>query len=47
MKAKARDSKLRLKVRARGDVTLDEWSLENKGDLFQKEFGLEPVVDVG
>ena len=47
VKAKARDSKLRLKVRARGDVTLDEWSLENKGDLFQKEFGLEPVVDVG
>lgn len=47
VKAKARDSKLRLKVRARGDVTLDEWSLESKGDLFQKEFGLEPVVDVG
>ncbi len=47
VKAKARDTKLRLKVRARGDVTLDEWSLENKGDLFQKEFGLEPVVDVG
>jgi exopolyphosphatase/guanosine-5'-triphosphate,3'-diphosphate pyrophosphatase len=47
VKAKARDSRLRLKVRARGDVTLDEWSLENKGDLFRKEFGLEPVVDVG
>jgi exopolyphosphatase/guanosine-5'-triphosphate,3'-diphosphate pyrophosphatase len=47
VKAKARDTKLRLKVRARGDVTLDEWSLESKGDLFQKEFGLEPVVDVG
>jgi exopolyphosphatase / guanosine-5'-triphosphate,3'-diphosphate pyrophosphatase len=47
VKAKPRDSKLRLKVRARGDVTLDEWSLENKGDLFQEEFGLEPVVDVG
>jgi exopolyphosphatase / guanosine-5'-triphosphate,3'-diphosphate pyrophosphatase len=47
VKAKARDSKLRLKVRARGDVMLDEWSLENKGDLFRKEFGLEPVVDVG
>jgi exopolyphosphatase/guanosine-5'-triphosphate,3'-diphosphate pyrophosphatase len=46
VKVKARDSKLRMKVRARGDVTLDEWSLENKGDLFQKEFGLEPMVDV-
>lgn len=47
VKVKAGDSKLRLKVRARGDVTLDEWALENKGDLFQKEFGLEPVVANG
>lgn len=47
VKAKAGDSKLRLKVRARGDVTLDEWALENKGDLFQKEFGLKPVVENG
>jgi exopolyphosphatase / guanosine-5'-triphosphate,3'-diphosphate pyrophosphatase len=47
VKAKAGDSKLRLKIRARGDVTLDEWALENKGDLFHDEFGLEPVVDVG
>lgn len=47
VKAKAGDSKLRLKVRARGDVTLDEWALENKGDLFHDEFGLEPVVENG
>jgi len=47
VKAKAGDSKLRLKVRARGDVTLDEWALENKGDLFHEEFGLEPVVENG
>jgi exopolyphosphatase/guanosine-5'-triphosphate,3'-diphosphate pyrophosphatase len=47
VKAKAGDSKLRLKVRARGDVTLDEWALENKGDLFLEEFGLEPVVENG
>jgi len=47
VKAKAGDSKLRLKVRARGDVTLDEWALENKGDLFVEEFGLEPVVENG
>lgn len=47
VKAKAGDSKLRLKVRARGDVMLDEWALENKGDLFHEEFGLEPVVENG
>lgn len=47
VKAKVGDSKLRLKVRARGDVTLDAWALENKGDLFQKEFDLEPVVGNG
>jgi len=47
VKAKTGDSKLRLKVRARGDVTLDEWALGNKGDLFQEEFGLEPVVENG
>lgn len=45
--AKTRGSELRLKVRARGDVTLDEWSVGNKGDLFREEFGLKPVVDVG
>jgi exopolyphosphatase/guanosine-5'-triphosphate,3'-diphosphate pyrophosphatase len=47
IKAKAGDSKLRLKIRSRGDVTLDEWALENKGDLFHEEFGLEPVVEDG
>ncbi|MGE5178791.1 MAG: hypothetical protein ACM3PF_06855, partial [Bacteroidota bacterium] len=45
VKAKAGDSKLRLKVRARGDVTLDAWALANKGDLMQEEFGLTPVVE--
>ena len=44
--AKARGSELRLKVKTRGDVTLDEWSVGNKGDLFQEEFGLKPVVNV-
>jgi exopolyphosphatase/guanosine-5'-triphosphate,3'-diphosphate pyrophosphatase len=47
VKAKAGDSKLRLKVRARGDVTLDAWALESKGDLFHEEFDLVPVVDSG
>ena len=47
VKAKAGDSKLRLKVRARGDVTLDAWALENKGDLMREEFGLTPVVERG
>ena len=47
VKAKAGDSKLKLKVRARGDVTLDEWALEGKGDLFKEEFGLKPEVVVG
>jgi len=44
--AKARGSELRLKVKTRGDVTLDEWSVGNKGDLFQEEFGLKPVVNI-
>ena len=47
VKAKAGDSKLKLKVRARGDTTLDEWALQNKGDLFQEEFGLKPEVVLG
>jgi exopolyphosphatase/guanosine-5'-triphosphate,3'-diphosphate pyrophosphatase len=42
--AKQRGSELRLKVKTRGDVTLDEWSVGDKGDLFQDEFGLKPVV---
>jgi exopolyphosphatase/guanosine-5'-triphosphate,3'-diphosphate pyrophosphatase len=42
--AKARGSELRLKLKTRGDVTLDEWSVGNKGDLFREEFGLKPVV---
>lgn len=42
--AKARGSELKLKVRTRGDVTLDEWSVGEKGDLFREEFGMKPVV---
>jgi exopolyphosphatase/guanosine-5'-triphosphate,3'-diphosphate pyrophosphatase len=44
VKAKARGSELRLQLRTRGDVTLDELSVGEKGDLFQDEFGLRPVV---
>lgn len=42
--AKPRGSELRLQLRTRGDVTLDELSVGEKGDLFQEEFGLKPVV---
>jgi len=43
--AKVRDSELVLKARTRGDVTLDEWSVGEKGgDLFEEEFGLTPVL---
>ena len=43
--AKARDSELVLKARTRGDVTLDEWSVGEKGgDLFKNEFHLKPVL---
>ncbi len=44
VQAKPRGSELRLKVKTRGDVTLDEWSVGDKGDLFRDEFGLKPVV---
>ncbi|HKQ18676.1 MAG TPA: Ppx/GppA phosphatase family protein [Candidatus Eisenbacteria bacterium] len=44
VQAKSRGSELRLKVKTRGDVTLDEWSVGDKGDLFKDEFGLKPVV---
>jgi len=44
VQAKPRGSELRLKVKTRGDVTLDEWSVVDKGDLFRDEFGLKPVV---
>jgi len=44
VQAKSRGSELRLKVKTRGDVTLDEWSVGDKGDLFRDEFGLKPVV---
>ena len=37
-------SELMLQARTRGDVTLDEWSVGQKGDLFKEEFGLEPVL---
>ncbi|HEY2924263.1 MAG TPA: Ppx/GppA phosphatase family protein [Candidatus Eisenbacteria bacterium] len=43
--AKQRDSELTLKARTRGDVTLDEWSVGEKGgDLFKEEFDLKPVL---
>ena len=42
--AKTRGSELILKARTRGDVTLDEWSVGQKGDLFKEEFDLEPVL---
>ena len=41
---KKRGSELVLKARTRGDVTLDEWSVGQKGDLFKEEFDLEPVL---
>jgi len=43
--AKKRDSELILKARTRGDVTLDEWAVGEKGgDLFKEEFDLKPVL---
>jgi exopolyphosphatase / guanosine-5'-triphosphate,3'-diphosphate pyrophosphatase len=43
--AKTKDSQLTVKARTRGDVTLDEWSVGEKGgDLFKEEFGLKPVL---
>ncbi len=42
--AKQRGSEVRLLLRTRGDVTLDEISVGLKGDLFEDEFGLKPVV---
>lgn len=44
VRAKARGGELKLSLRTRGDVTLDAWSVEDKGDLFQEEFGLKPVL---
>jgi exopolyphosphatase/guanosine-5'-triphosphate,3'-diphosphate pyrophosphatase len=44
VKATPRGTELRLAVRTRGDVTLDELAVEQKGDLFREEFGLRPVV---
>src|SRR6185295_9623472 len=43
--AKKRASELVLKAKTRGDVTLDEWSVSEKGgDLFKDEFNLKPVL---
>jgi exopolyphosphatase/guanosine-5'-triphosphate,3'-diphosphate pyrophosphatase len=47
VQAKAHGSELRLRVSTRGDLSLDEWSVGNKGDLFREEFGLKPVVVSG
>ena len=44
VRAKERGSELRLRVSTRGDVSLDAWSLKDKGDLFENQFGLKPVV---
>ena len=42
---KTKDSQLTVKARTRGDVTLDEWSVGEKGgDLFKEEFDLKPVL---
>lgn len=43
--AKVKGSDLMLKAKTRGDVTLDEWSVAEKGgDLFKNEFNLKPVL---
>ncbi len=43
--AKVKDSELVLKAKTRGDVTLDEWSVSEKGgDLFKNEFNLKPAL---
>jgi len=40
-----KDSELVLKAKTRGDVTLDEWSVSEKGgDLFKNEFNLKPAL---
>jgi exopolyphosphatase/guanosine-5'-triphosphate,3'-diphosphate pyrophosphatase len=44
VRAKQRGSELKLRVTTRGDVSLDAWSLKDKGDLFENQFGLKPVV---
>jgi exopolyphosphatase/guanosine-5'-triphosphate,3'-diphosphate pyrophosphatase len=44
IRAKARGDELRLSLRTRGDVSLDAWSVADKGDLFRAEFGLKPVL---
>jgi exopolyphosphatase/guanosine-5'-triphosphate,3'-diphosphate pyrophosphatase len=47
VRAKQRGSELRLRVHTRGDVSLDAWSVKDKGDLFENQFGLKPVVVPG
>jgi exopolyphosphatase / guanosine-5'-triphosphate,3'-diphosphate pyrophosphatase len=44
VRAKARGDELRLALKTRGDVSLDAWSVADKGDLFRAEFGLKPVL---
>jgi exopolyphosphatase/guanosine-5'-triphosphate,3'-diphosphate pyrophosphatase len=41
--AKRRGSDLRLKLRTHGDVTLDEWSVGQKGDLLCDEFDVKSI----
>ena len=44
IRAKTRGDELRLSLKTRGDVSLDAWSVADKGDLFRAEFGLKPVL---
>jgi exopolyphosphatase/guanosine-5'-triphosphate,3'-diphosphate pyrophosphatase len=44
VRVKARGDELRLVLKTRGDVSLDAWSVADKGDLFRAEFGLKPVL---
>lgn len=40
------DGELVLNVTSRRDITLEVWTLENKGKLFQDVFGLRPVIRI-
>jgi exopolyphosphatase / guanosine-5'-triphosphate,3'-diphosphate pyrophosphatase len=40
------DSELVISVAARRDITLEIWSFDNKGKLFQDVFGVQPVIKV-
>lgn len=44
VKATPRGSELRLTLKTRGNIVLDELSVVEKGDLLKQEFGLKPVM---